>query len=208
MSNATTPGAPSSLSGTPTLPLPHAFDELYRITVDEYEQLADAGVLKDRRVELINGWFVRKTTTKPPQVVAVDAAREAIASVLPKGWSLREEIPVRIPDFDEPEPDDSVIRGSRQDYRTRHPGPGDIEFLIEVSDTSLSWARGEKLSAYARAGVPTYWIVNLVDRQLEICSDPTPNGYQDQVVLGPDDQAGVVIDRAKMGAIAVADLLS
>jgi Uma2 family endonuclease len=207
MSNTITPGVPSSLSGTLALPLPHAFDDLYRITVDEYEQLADAGVLKDRRVELINGWLVRKMTTKPPHVIAVDAAREAIASLLPKGWWLREEKPVRIPDFDEPEPDVSVVRGSRQDYRTRHPGPGDIEFLIEVSDTSLSWDRGEKLSAYARAGVPTYWILNLVDRQLEIYSDPTPTGYQDCQVLGPGDQARVVIDRAEMGVIAVADLL-
>ena len=140
--------------------------------------MADAGVLKDRRVELINGWLVRKMTTKPPHVVAVDAAREAIAGLLPKGWWLREEKPVRIPDFDEPEPDVSVVRGSRQDYRTRHPGPGDIEFLVEVSDTSLSWDRGEKLLAYARAGVPIYWILNLVDRQLEIYSDPTPTGYQ------------------------------
>ena len=57
-------------SGIPTLPPLHAFDDLYRITVDEYERLADAGVLKDRKVELINGWLVRKMTTKPPHVVA------------------------------------------------------------------------------------------------------------------------------------------
>jgi len=207
MPNTTTPGALSSLSGTLAIPAHHAFDDLYRITVDEYEQLADVGVLKDRRVELINGWLVRKMTTKPPHVIAVDAAREAIAGFLPPGWWLREEKPVRIPDFDEPEPDVSVVRGSRRDYRTRHPGPGDIEFLIEVSDTSLSWDRGEKLSAYARAGVPNYWILNLVDRQLEIYSDPTPTGYQNREVLGPADRGRVVIDSAELGAIAVADLL-
>jgi Uma2 family endonuclease len=207
MSDTITPGAPSSLSGTPILPSPHAFDDLYRITVDEYEQLADAGVLKDRRVELINGWLVRKMTTKPTHVVAVDATREAIASLLPHGWWLREEKPVRIPDFDEPEPDVSVVRGSRQDYRSRHPGPGDVDFLIEVSDSSLSWDRGENLLAYARAGVPTYWILNLVDRQLEIYSDPKPAGYDNRQVLGPADQGRVVIDRADVGVIAVADLL-
>jgi Uma2 family endonuclease len=183
-------------------------DDLYRITVDEYERMADAGVLTDRRVELINGWLVRKMTTKPPHVVAVDAAGEAIASLLPKGWWLREEKPVRIPDFDEPEPDLSVVRGSRQHYRTRHPGPGDIEFLVEVSDTSLSWDRREKLSAYARAGVPIYWILNLVDRQLEIYSDPTATGYQDCQILGLADHGRVVIDGVEVGVIAVADLLA
>ncbi len=207
MSNTTTPGASSSLSGIPTLPSPHAFDDLHRITVDEYERLADAGVLEDRRVELINGWLVRKMTTKPPHVVAVDAALESIAGLLPNGWWLREEKPIRIPDFDEPEPDFSVVRGSRQDYRTRHPGPGEIDFLIEVSDCSLSWDRGEKLSAYARAGVPTYWILNLVDRHLEIYSDPKPTGYLDCQITGPAGQARVVIDHAEVGVIAVADLL-
>jgi Uma2 family endonuclease len=207
MSNAITFGTPSSLSGTQTLPWTHALDDLYRITVDEYERIADSGVLTDRRVELINGWLVRKMTTKPPHVVAVDAARESIARLLPKGWWLREEKPVRIPDFDEPEPDVSVVRGSRRDYRTRHPAPGDIEFLVEVSDTSLSWDRGEKLSAYARASVPTYWIINLVDRQLEIYSNPTPTGYQDCQILGPSERGRVVIDGVEMGVIAVADLL-
>ena len=129
-------------------------EDLYRLTVDEYEQLAEAGVLKDRRVELINGLLVKKMTIKPPHVIAVDATREAIGRLLPGGWWIREEKPVRIPDFDEPEPDVSVVRGTRQDYLTRHPGPGEIEFLVEVADSSLSWDRGEKQAAYARAGVP------------------------------------------------------
>ena len=131
---------------------------------------------------------MRKKTTKPPHVVAVDATREAIAAILPPDWWLRDEKPVRIPEFDEPEPDVSVVRGSRQDYRSRHPVPGDIEFLVEVSDTSLLWDRREKLSAYARAGVPTYWIVNLVDRQLEVFTAPDSTGYQARQILGPADR--------------------
>jgi Uma2 family endonuclease len=182
-------------------------DDLYRLTVDEYERMANSGVLTDRTVELINGWLVRKTTMTPPHVVAVDAARESIARLLPKGWWLREEKPVRIPEFDEPEPDVSVVRGSRRDYRARHPAPGDIGFLVEVSDTSLSWDPGEKLSAYARASIPTYWIINLVDRQLEIYTNPTLTGYQDCQILGPADHGRVVIVRVETGAIAVADLL-
>ena len=149
MSNAITSASPSPLSGTPALPWIHAFGDLYRITVDEYERLADAGVLQDRRVELINGWLVRKMTTKPPHVVAVHAARELIAGVLPKGWWLREEKPVRIPDFDEPEPDLSVVRRVADGLSHAASGSGELELLIEVSDSSLSWDRGEKSLAYA-----------------------------------------------------------
>jgi Uma2 family endonuclease len=206
MSAAMTP-APNAGSALSTSGGPDVFDHLYQMSVDEYERLADAGFLADRRVELINGWLVRKMTTKPPHVVAVDATREAVAGILPRGWWLRDEKPVRIPEFDEPEPDVSVIRGSRQDYRSRHPGPGDIEFLVEVSDTSLAWDRREKLAAYARARVPTYWILNLVDRQLEVFTSVEPSGYQSQQILGPGDRAPVVIDGVEIGFIAVADLL-
>ena len=113
MSTAMTPtsAAPEAL---PSSAAPHLLDDLYRLTVDEYDRLAEAGVLKDRRVELINGWLVKKMTTKPPHVVAVDATRESLARILPPGWWLREEKPVRIPEFDEPEPDISVVRGSRK----------------------------------------------------------------------------------------------
>ncbi len=182
------------------------FDDLYRWTVDEYEQLADNGVLKDRHVELINGWLVRKMTTRPPHVLAVDATRQAIAPLLPHGWWLREEKPIRIPDFDEPEPDLSVVRGTRLDYRSRHPEPGEIVFLVEVSDTSLPWDRGQKKSAYARAAVPTYWIINLVDRQLEVYSDPVRGEYQNQQVLGPDGSVPVVIDGVEIGVVSIRDL--
>jgi Uma2 family endonuclease len=177
------------------------------MTVDEYECMADAGVLKDRRVELINGWLVRKMTTKPSHVIAVDATREAIAGLLPPGWWLREEKPIRIPDFDEPEPDISVVRGSRNDYRSRHPAPGEIELLVEVSETSLTWDRAGKMSAYARAGVPTYWILNLTARELEVYSRPTAGGYENRIVYRAGDQVSVIIDKVEVGLIAVNDLL-
>jgi Uma2 family endonuclease len=206
--STTTPPAHADPSSVPaTLAGAQILDHLYRMTVDEYEQLADSGVLRERRVELVNGWLARKMTTKPPHVVAVDAAREALAGILPAGWWLRDEKPVRIPEFDEPEPDISVVRGSRQDYRARHPGPGEIEFVIEVSDTSLAWDRREKLAAYARAAVPSYWILNLIDRQLEVFTSPESQVYRARQVLGPGDKAPVVIDGAEAGKIAVAALL-
>ena len=89
MSGATIPTAPDAVSALMTSASPEIFNHLYRISVDEYERLADEGFLRDRRVELINGWLVKKITTKPPHVVAVDATREAIAGILPPGWWLR-----------------------------------------------------------------------------------------------------------------------
>ena len=116
-----------------TLPPPSA----YRLSVDEYERLVEAGVLKDPRVELIDGYPVKKMAKNPPHIWVVDRLLE-ISKPLTPGWWCRKEDPVRIPDFDEPEPDVAVVRGSRDDYRNRLPGAqGRHGVVIEVAETTL-----------------------------------------------------------------------
>ena len=74
--------------------------------------------------------------------------------------------------------DITVVRGTDEDYRHRIPSPDDVSLLVEVSLTTLDQDRGKKLSAYARANIPFYWIVNLVNGQVEVYSDPGPAGYR------------------------------
>jgi Uma2 family endonuclease len=199
------PAEPPPL-GAIFIPEAHLLADLYRMTVDEYERLAEAEVLSDRRVELIGGYLVRKMTTKPPHAWSVDAARELLEGLIPAGWDIREEKPVRIPDFDEPEPDLAVVRGTRDDYRDRHPGPAHVGLVVEVSDSSLGWDRGAKLSAYARSGVPCYWIINLVDRQVEVYADPRPEGYQSRENCTPGQLAQAFVGNVRI-SIAAADVL-
>jgi Uma2 family endonuclease len=151
--------------------------------------------------------MVKKMGKNPPHSWAVDAVREELVPLLPRGWSIRQEQPVRIPNYDEPEPDLAVVRGTRDQYQDHHPGPADIGLLIEVADTTLGRDRGEKQLAYARGGVPVYWIVNLVDRQLEIYTSPTPTGYRNRRVLAPSEYVSVVIGRREIGRIAVSAIL-
>ena len=124
-------------------------------------------------LSLIDGYLVKKMGKKPPHVWSVDASEEQLKALLPPGWYLRKESPVRIPNYDEPEPDLAIARGSRDTYLTRHPGPVDIALLVEVSDSTLARDRGEKRAAYARGRIPLYWIVNLIDRQVNVYSGPT-----------------------------------
>jgi Uma2 family endonuclease len=191
----------------PSLPSPGL--ELYRITVDEYERLAEAAILDDPRVELINGYLVRKMTKKPPHVIAVEGMRDALLALALPGWRIMIHDPVRLPDFDEPEPDIAVVRGSRKDYRGRYPGPKEIGLIVEVADSSLTTDRGEKLAAYARGGVPQYWIVNLVDGLVETYSNPIATGhYQISRVYHPGEDMPVVIDEHEVGRIAVEEIVS
>jgi Uma2 family endonuclease len=189
------------------VPAPLASPAVYRMTVDEYEDMAAAGVLRDPRVELIDGLLVKKMTQEPAHVWSVEAVDRSLARLLTAGWFTRQEKPVRIPDFDEPEPDVSVVRGTRDDYRRRHPEPADLGMLVEVADSSLDRDRFEKRRAYAKARVACYWIVNLVDRQVEVHTDPGPAGYQSGQVFKPGQDVPVVLDGAEIGRVPVADLL-
>ena len=72
------------------------------------------------------------------------------------------------------------------DYLADHPArPG---LLVEVADSSLLLDRHHKGSAYARAGLPDYWIVNLVDGCLEVHRDPKSGYYQSLTTYRAGDE--------------------
>ena len=122
--------------------------DFYRMTVEEYERIAAAGILADSRVELIDGCLVRKMTKKPRHVILTERLKGgSVEPMVPPGWHIRQEQPIRIPDFDEPEPDIAVVHGNLEDYASRHPEPGDVGLLIEVAEASLPRDQHQKLAA-------------------------------------------------------------
>src|SRR5262249_942521 len=146
---------------------------LYRLSVAQYHAMARAGILKEGEpVELIEGLLVQKMTKHPPHPVATGLTRDAVAARLPAGWFVRVQDPITL-DTSEPEPDVVVARGQPRDYTTHHPGPADVPLVMEVAETSLDEDRGIKKWMYARNRIPTYWIVNLIDQQVEVYTVPT-----------------------------------
>jgi len=178
---------------------------LYRMTVDEYERIGE--MLDDPRVELIDGHLVKKMPKNPEHSWSTKQVFKALERLLPAGWTWRTEQPVRIPAYDEPEPDVSIVRGSDDDYMHRMPGPADVALLVEISESTLATDRGEKLRTYARAAIPIYWIVNLVDRQVEVYTGPGVDDYATRQDFRPGQQVPLVIDGQQLGQIAVDDIL-
>ena len=80
--------------------------------------------------------------------------------------------------YDEPELDVAVVRGSDADYKHRIPTADDAGLLVEVSGSTLYQDRGKQGEAYARGRIPVYWIVNLIDRQVEVYFRPGKSGYK------------------------------
>jgi Uma2 family endonuclease len=181
---------------------------LARLTVERYEAMVESGILtKHDRFVLINGYLVTKVTKNPPHAVATELVRdELIGLVSPAQWRVMVEAPVRIPDYNEPEPDVALARGKAKNYAKRHPGPADLALVVEVAESSVSEDR--KLArVYGPAGIPVYWIVNLKANQVEVYTGPRRGGYAKRRVFTAGQSVPVVIDGVEVGRIAVAEIL-
>ena len=176
----------------------------------EYERLVDLGVFDREPVELINGQLIVAEPQNSPHATAVGAADDALRAALPPGFLVRAQMPVAIGEESLPEPDLAVVPGRRADYQLAHPTRPVL--VVEVADSSLRFDREEKGSLYARARIGEYWIVNLIDRVVEIYRDPAPDPsaphggrYRPAVTLAPPSViAPVALPSAR---IRVADLL-
>lgn len=182
-----------------------------RFTVDEFHRMIDAGVfVEGGRVELLEGWIIPKMTHNPPHDGTIGLCDALMRAALSPGWYLRIQLAITTADS-EPEPDLVVAAGTARAYLTRHPGPPDIGLVIEVSDSTLAKDRGDKLRIYARAGLVCYWIVNLVNRRVEVYTDPTgPDpapGYRQRHDFLPGDAVPLILGGQEVARIPVSDLL-
>jgi Uma2 family endonuclease len=143
-----------------------------RWTRAEYARLVDLGMFEDDPLELVGGHLIVAEPQSAYHASAIRAVDYALRAVLPPGWIVSVQLPVSLDDESEPEPDLTVVPGRPADYRLAHPTHPVL--AIEVAESSLAFDREHKGSLYARAGIPEYWIVNLVDRVLEVYRDPDP----------------------------------
>jgi Uma2 family endonuclease len=178
------------------------------LSVEQYHKMISNGILREGdSIELIDGILVRKDRADqggdpmshgPRHTFTLKRLLRLFRKVEELGFHLHCQLPVTLDDIREPEPDLAVVRGGEEDYERRHPGPTDITVIIEVSESSLTLDRTTKQRLYACAAIPIYWIVNLVENQIEVYEDPLPGagrysrhtdyrpGQSITFALGPD----------------------
>jgi Uma2 family endonuclease len=134
-----------------------------RWTTEQYDRLAELGVLTDPRVELVGGELIQMPPIGTAHMLVVTALQRYFLTANAEGRLLIQQ-PLVLGVEDEPQPDLTVLRAPVR----RKPTAQDCELVIEVSDSTLSFDRTQKLPRYLLAGCPEVWIVNIADRSIEI----------------------------------------
>ncbi len=183
---------------------PSSYPPHHRFTVDEYEQMVERGILTELdRAELIHGEILTKMTIGDRHAAAVKRLNRMLTERLANQAIVSVQDPIRLGDSI-PEPDIAILRPRADFYASGKPVPADILLLIEVSDSTLDFDRQVKRTLYATNQIQEFWLLNLVDNQLEIHHEPQPDGTystlrtairQDQVHPLAFPELGLAVDQ-------------
>jgi Uma2 family endonuclease len=183
-------------------------DLLWRLSVGKYHEMIRLGVLTDDDpVELLEGWLVEKMPRNPAHTFSTESSRDLLQAALPQGYFVNSQQSITTSDS-EPEPDNAVIRGRREDYLEHHPFPKDVVLVIEVADSSLRHDQTVKGRIYAVAGILEYWIINLVEKQLEVYTQPSAEQgiYKQRQIYSLTDSVPLRIEGKEVTRLPVQSL--
>jgi Uma2 family endonuclease len=178
---------------------------VHRFTRDEYYRMAEAGLFRDERVELLDGEIMTMSPQNTSHASTVYRSAHRLEQLIGNRTCIRCQLPIVLNDWSEPNPDITVCVPDPDGYSRAHPQPEQILLLVEVADASFPYDRGQKAAAYAAGGSPELWIVNLPDRRIEVLADPDPTtqSYKKQ----RSTLEGDVLPLPGGSSIAVADIL-
>lgn len=191
---------------------------LARIDVDQYHRMLETRILVEGApIELLDGLLVYKDRSahgEDPMTIGkhhnlgVSLLAELNPELRSRGCYLQMQGPLTLRPRHEPEPDGAILRGTPRGYADRLPEAADVLVLFEVADSSLEHDRTAKLEIYARAGIPRYAIVNLIDRRIEWFERPIPaeGRYGRSVTLAAEETLVLELEGGRLD-VPVRDLL-
>jgi Uma2 family endonuclease len=175
-----------------------------RWTREEYERLVEQGFFHpEDRLELVEGIIYEMTPQSSFHSTGIRFAESALRPVFVAGFDIRAQMPLALGFDSEPEPDIAVVLGTARDYLHSHPTSAVL--IVEIADSSLLHDRKRKSRLYARAEIPEYWIMNVMDWCLEVYREPKGGVYRSHTVLRAGDTISPVL--RSDATILIADLL-
>jgi Uma2 family endonuclease len=148
---------------------------LAKWTIEDYHRMIDAGILCDRKVELLAGEIIEMSPEKPIHYNTTRQGVKYLEQLFSSVAEVRFNGPITLADS-EPEPDIAIVRLPVNKYNIHHPYPEDIFLVIEVANTSLKKDLELKQTIYANAKIQEYWIMALSQAKLIVFREPS-NGY-------------------------------
>lgn len=152
-------------------------------TIEDYHRMVDAGILNDRKVELLKGEIVEMAPEGKPHAHFSSRAGTHLVQLLGDLAMVRPAKPITLPNDSEPEPDIAIVQALGDEYLEHHPYPENIFWLIEYSDSSLNKDLEIKSKVYAEVNIPEYWVVNLKQRWLVVFRTPIAGEYTSKATL-------------------------
>jgi len=156
---------------------PHGGGALHRLDVETFERMVATGELEGERLELLEGLLVAVSPPSPEHSTPIVRLTRYLAAA--RAW-LHVQLPLAATRGSLPEPDLALVEGEG----LLHHHPRTALLAVEVSVTSHRRDREVKAGLYAGAGVPTYWLVDVPGRTVEVRSDPGPEGYRHCEIYG------------------------
>ena len=153
-----------------------AMKTLAKWSVNDYHRMINAGILRDRRVELLAGDIVEMSPETPIHYTTTKRAAKYLEELLAGRAEVRFNGPITLANS-EPEPDIAIVRLPESTYADRHPNAQDIFWLIEVANTGLKTDVEIKAQIYAQATIQDYWVVDLANRQVMVFRNPQTGQY-------------------------------
>lgn len=177
-----------------------------RFTIDEYHQMAEAGILgEDDRVELIDGEIVEMTPIGRRHAACVDRLNQLLVLRFSDVAQVAVQNPVHLGEHSEPEPDLALLHRRSDFYDSALRTPDAVLLLVEVGETSADLDRKVKVPLYARHSIPELWLVNLKEETITVYREPSSGSYQNvRVVRRGEELAPALFPERTMSG---ADLL-
>jgi Uma2 family endonuclease len=146
----------------------------FRWTKEGFYQAFEANLFLEHRVQLIDGEIVEFDARTNLHSFGVEATRIALRDRFGPDYWVRILGSLDLSAHSVADPDIAVVAGGIRTHR-RPDNPTTALLVVEVADTTLTFDRAIKANLYASTGIADYWILNLIDRRLEVYRDPAPD---------------------------------
>lgn len=145
---------------------------------DEIHQMVKIGILPEESGwELIHGEIIHRMMIGSRHASVVKRINRILIMLFGERFIIGVQDPIHIDEYNDPEPDISLLKSRDDFYEAGHPNPSDVLLVLEVSDSTLEYDRDVKKGLYAKAGISEFWLVNLIDNTIERYSEPADGRY-------------------------------